>query len=182
MSDPLSSPIDDAIPFHLKTQGQLQVIKRNGQAVPFDGSKIANAMTKAFLAVEGQEASGSTRVRSAVTSISEDILQRIQRRLPSGGSVDIEDIQDLVELGMMRLGFQKVARAYVLYREEQKLKRAEQVDTTLQPADELNTLQILSDTGEINSLNLEEVDVTLQWACQGIEDVDVNLLCNCDLP
>ncbi|MCG8311588.1 MAG: ribonucleoside-diphosphate reductase subunit alpha [Pseudomonadales bacterium] len=176
MSDPLSSPIDDAIPFHLKTQGQLQVIKRNGQAVPFDGSKIANAMTKAFLAVEGQEASGSTRVRSAVTSISEDILQRIQRRLPSGGSVDIEDIQDLVELGMMRLGFQKVARAYVLYREEQKLKRAEQVDTTLQPADELNTLQILSDTGEIKSLNLEEVDVTLQWACQGIEDVDVNLL------
>ena len=122
---------------------QLFVVKRNGQAVPYDASKIAIAMTKAFLAVEGQQASGSTRVRGAVDSITHDITQRIQRRLPSGGSVDIEDIQDLVELGLMRHSFQKVARAYVIYRDARQQKRAHE-----QPVAPADGLQVVGADGQ----------------------------------
>ncbi|MDG9666607.1 ribonucleoside-diphosphate reductase subunit alpha [Hahella sp. CR1] len=102
----------------------LQVIKRTGQAAPFDDRKIAMAVTKAFLAVEGQSASGSPRVRDSVEKLVKDIVARLRRRSPEGGSVHIEEIQDLVELGLMRGGFHKVARAYVLYREEHARQRA----------------------------------------------------------
>lgn len=172
----ITSPFDDSPPFQVHSNGQIQVIKRTGRAVPFDGAKIANAMTKAFLAVEGQQASGSTRVRSAVTSITEDICQRLQRRLPSGGSVDIEDIQDLVELGLMRLGFQKIARAYVLYREEQTLKRAEQQSSQPQEPAQKDPLYVITADGQQQPLDLKQVEETIRWASDGIADIDVELL------
>ena len=106
--------------------GQLRVIRRNGSVTPFDSGKIAVAMTKAFLAVEGGTAAGSQRIHDLVTSLTQEINQAFQRRWPGGGTIHIEAIQDQVELVLMRAGEQKVARAYVLYREERRKQRAEE--------------------------------------------------------
>ena len=100
------------------TPGQVRVIRRNGKLTAYDPSKIKVAMTKAFLAVEGGGAAASARVHESVESLVSLIDQALKLRLPGGGTVHIEDIQDQVELALMRAGEQKVARAYVLYREE----------------------------------------------------------------
>ncbi len=104
----------------------LQVIRRNGAVVPFDPEKITVALTKAFLAVEGSQSAVSSRVREVVTQLTDTVLRSLTRRLPDGGSVPIEDIQDQVELALMRSGEHDVARAYVLYRERRATERAEQ--------------------------------------------------------
>ena len=106
--------------------GQLRVIKRNGTVVPFEGSKISVAITKAFLAVEGGTAAASSRIHETVAKLTDQVTATFQRRMPSGGTIHIEDIQDQVELSLMRAGEHKIARDYVIYREEQARKRARQ--------------------------------------------------------
>ena len=98
--------------------GQLKIIKRNGTVVPYTQDKIAVAMTKAFLAVEGGTAAASPRIRELVVNLAEQMTGTFKRRLPSGGTLHIEEIQDQVELALMRSGEHKVARSYVLYREQ----------------------------------------------------------------
>src|SRR5689334_12129387 len=96
--------------------GKLKVIKRNGTLVAFDANKVAVAMMKAFLAVEGSSAEGSPRIHETVSLLQKTLVETFLRRMPSGGSIHIEDIQDQVELILMRAGEHKVARSYVLYR------------------------------------------------------------------
>ena len=103
--------------------GQLKIIKRNGTVVPYTQDKIAVAMTKAFLAVEGGTAAASPRIRELVISLAEQMTNTFKRRLPSGGTLHIEEIQDQVELALMRSGEHKVARSYVLYREQRAQER-----------------------------------------------------------
>ena len=103
--------------------GQMRVIKRNGSVVSYDAEKIAIAITKAFLAVEGGAAAASTRIHNEVNQLANSVTATFSRRMPSGGTLHIEEIQDQVELELMRSGEQKVARAYVLYREERKQLR-----------------------------------------------------------
>ncbi|MBV5274106.1 MAG: ribonucleoside-diphosphate reductase subunit alpha, partial [Lamprocystis purpurea] len=116
------------------TPGRLQVIRRNGQATAFDPNKIMVAMTKAFLAVEGGSAAASSRVHDRVHELTEQVASALTRRLPGGGIVHIEDIQDQVELALMRAGEHKVARDYVLYREERARERAHQAAADTTPA------------------------------------------------
>jgi ribonucleoside-diphosphate reductase alpha chain len=106
------------------TPGQYRVIRRNGKLTVFDHDKITVALTKAFLAVEGGSAAASTRIHETVQTLSDQVVRAITRRLPGGGTVHIEDIQDQVELALMRAGEHKVARDYVLYREERNRARA----------------------------------------------------------
>ena len=100
--------------------GQMRVIKRNGAVVSYEAEKITIAITKAFLAVEGGAAAASTRIHNQVNELANAVTKTFQRRMPSGGTLHIEEIQDQVELELMRSGEQKVARTYVLYREERK--------------------------------------------------------------
>ena len=104
----------------------LQVIRRNGAVVDFHPEKISIALTKAFLAVEGSQSATSSRVREIVAQLTKTVVRSLTRRLPDGGTVHIEDIQDQVELALMRSGEHDVARAYVLYRERRNAERAEQ--------------------------------------------------------
>jgi len=97
--------------------GQLRVIKRNGTLVPYTDDKISIAITKAFLDVEGGTAAASSRVHETVQRLTAQISATFRRRMPSGGSLHIEEIQDQVELELMRAGEHKVAREYVIYRE-----------------------------------------------------------------
>ena len=82
--------------------GQVRVIKRNGTVVPYDESKIAVAITKAFLAVEGGTAAASSRIRELIARNAEQVTATFERRMPSGGTIHIEEIQDQVELVLMR--------------------------------------------------------------------------------
>jgi ribonucleoside-diphosphate reductase alpha chain len=102
----------------------LQVIRRNGALVPFDAGKIAVALNKAFLAVEGSQSAVSSRIRELVALLTQTVVNSLTRRMPDGGTVHIEDIQDQVELALMRSGEHDVARAYVLYRERRAAERA----------------------------------------------------------
>ncbi|MGI4858298.1 MAG: ribonucleoside-diphosphate reductase subunit alpha [Janthinobacterium lividum] len=101
-----------------------KVIRRNGSVVAFEPSKIAVAVTKAFLAVNGGQGAGSARVRELVEQLTRDVVRALLRSRPNGGTFHIEDIQDQVELSLMRAGEHNVARAYVLYREKRSQERA----------------------------------------------------------
>ena len=103
--------------------GVLRVIKRDGKVMPFNPNKITVAITKAFLAVEGGSAAASSRIHQSVAELTQTVAKVFQRRLPDGGTMHIEDIQDQVELALMRQGLQKVARSYVLYREQRRQER-----------------------------------------------------------
>src|SRR6185436_5215533 len=105
---------------------EYKVIRRNGAVVGFEPAKISVAMTKAFLAVTGGTGAASARVREQVARLTDAVVQALVRRQPSGGTFHIEDIQDQVELALMRAGEHNVARAYVLYREERSKERAKQ--------------------------------------------------------
>src|SRR6188768_1902032 len=105
---------------------QYKIIRRNGSVAAFEPSKISIAMTKAFIAVNGGQGAASARVREQVAQLTDSVVNALMRRQPSGGTFHIEDIQDQVELAMMRGGEHNVARSYVLYREERTKERARQ--------------------------------------------------------
>ncbi|TQV84766.1 ribonucleoside-diphosphate reductase subunit alpha [Exilibacterium tricleocarpae] len=154
--------------------GQLRVIKRNGTVVPYDDSKIAVAMTKAFLAVEGGTAAASSRIHETVNALTKQISATFQRRMPSGGTIHIEDIQDQVELVLMRSGDQKVARDYVLYREEHARLRAEKQQA--QPDPDYPRLQVTLADGSRRDLDMGRVRTVVEEACAGLKDVEAKTI------
>ncbi len=145
----------------------LQVIKRNGTLVGFDPSKISVAVTKAFLAVEGDQAAGSAHIHDAVQRVTDQVIQAISRRLKAGGKVHIEDIQDQVELALMRAGEQKVARAYVLYREEHARERARN-----EPVEAHPHLTVRKTDGQAAPLDLGLMKLQVEQAAAGLEGID----------
>ena len=151
--------------------GQLRVIKRNGTVVPFDASKIAIAMTKAFLAVEGGKAAASTRVREMVDGLTQQITATFKRRMPSGGTIHIEEIQDQVELILMRSGEQKIARDYVLYREEHARLRAQKQPASQEPDPDYPSLNVILDNGTRAPLNIARMRTIVHEACAGLAGV-----------
>ena len=139
--------------------GKMRVIKRNGKVVAFDEEKIKVAIMKAFLEVEGGSAAGSSRIHDEVEKMTADIVARSKGRLPSGGTIHIEELQDLVEIQLMRNEHHKVARAYVLYREARNSERP----------DEQETVAV--------EKNIEEVvDASVKKACSDLENVDEVML------
>src|SRR5688572_9573529 len=111
-----------------------KVIRRNGAVVGFEPGKITVALTKAFLAVNGTQGAASARIREVVASLTGAVVVALLRRQPAGGTFHIEDVQDQVELALMRSGDHDVARAYVLYREERAKARAqEKAARTVEP-------------------------------------------------
>src|SRR5690554_5252058 len=145
----------------------LQVIKRNGTLVGFNPSKITIAVTKAFLAVEGDQAAGSARINDAVHRVTEQVVQAISRRLKAGGKVHIEDIQDQVELALMRAEEQKVARAYVLYREEHARKRAIEEFMEAHPH-----LTVKKADGSVAPLDLGLMKLQVEQAATGLDGIE----------
>src|SRR5512139_894632 len=149
--------------------GQLRVIKRNGTVVTYDDSKIAVAMTKAFLAVEGGTAAASSRIREQVSQLVDQMTATFARRFPSGGTLHIEDIQDQVELALMRSGEHKVARDYVLYRDARARARAER-KPVVKPTQ--TNLSITRADGSRAPLDVERLRTVVNEACAGLKDVD----------
>ncbi len=142
--------------------GQIRVIKRNGTVVSYDDSKIALAISKAFLAVEGSGAANSARIHETVAQLTTMVSSTFRRRMPSGGMVHIEEIQDQVELSLMRSGEQKIARSYVLYRDERS--RARDVDAVISTRHH-PTLHVVKANGERALLDLGRLEDLVKTAC-----------------
>lgn len=148
--------------------GTLKVIRREGGITPYKADKIKAAMTKAFLAVEGEAAAGSDRIHELATELTQQVTERFMTNLHRISTIQIEDIQDQVELVLMRAGEQKVARAYVLYREERRKSR-EAVEAKTKNTPKIN---IKLDDGSLQKLNVKRLEKTVLTACQHLEHVN----------
>ena len=141
-----------------------QIIRRNGAVVAFEPNKIAIALMKAFLAVHGTQGAASASVRETVDRLTESVVRGLLRSRPGGGTFHIEDVQDQVELGLMRSGHHEVARAYVLYRERRAQERGRQGQdaAAAQPA-----IHVL-DGGQRIPLDMERLQSLVTSACEGL--------------
>ena len=153
---------------------QYKVIRRNGAVVGFEPGKISVAMTKAFLAVEGGQGAASARIRELVAGLTESAVGALVRRQPGGGTFHIEDIQDQVELALMRSGEHEVARAYVLYREKRAEARAQ--EAAQKKAAHQPQMHVIED-GARRPLDLTRLNDLIASACDGLGDgVDPKLI------
>ncbi|MCH7815790.1 MAG: hypothetical protein IIC60_04385 [Proteobacteria bacterium] len=155
--------------------GQLRVIKRNGAVVAYSESKISVAITKAYLAVEGGNAAASTRIHESVAQLARQITGIFRRRMPSGGTIHIEDIQDQVELALMRTGEHKIARSYVIYRAEHNRLR-EQKKESEQP--EHAEVTVTFADGHQGPLDTGRLQTIITEACEGLDDVSADAIYN----
>ncbi|MCD2167356.1 ribonucleoside-diphosphate reductase subunit alpha [Comamonas koreensis] len=146
-----------------------QIMRRNGAVVPFEPPKITTAIMKAFLAVHGSQGSASASVREVVENLTHTVVRALMRSRPGGGTFHIEDVQDQVELGLMRGGNHEVARAYVLYRERRNQERT-QLQAQHTPAHASLHVQ---DRGQQVLLDVKKLHDRIAAACQGLgQDVD----------
>jgi len=147
---------------------QYKIIRRNGAVVGFEPGKISVAVTKAFLAVEGGQSAASARIRELVSALTDAVVSALVRRQPGGGTFHIEDIQDQVELALMRSGAHEVARAYVLYREKRAEARAhEAAQKKPAPQPQLHTVE----DGVRRPLDLARLEELIASACEGLGEV-----------
>ncbi|MGR9115074.1 MAG: ribonucleoside-diphosphate reductase subunit alpha [Gammaproteobacteria bacterium] len=167
--------IDATSEINAVAPGEVRVIRRNGKVTAFDANKIAVAITKAFLAIEGGSAAASSRIHDTVAEMTEQIVKALTRRLPGGGTVHIEDIQDQVELALMRSEHHKVARAYVLYREEHaRLRAAQQQQIEAEKTEVL--LQVTGKDGSLKPLDSKRLKKVINEACKDLDNVDQTFL------
>lgn len=150
---------------------QYHVVRRNGEVVEFNPTKIAVAITKAYVGVHGHNSMSSIGVRDQVARLTNMVVSALQNRKPGGGSIHIEEIQDQVELCLMRSGEYEVARAYVLYREERKHER--DLEGVKQPE---HKIHVIHANKERKELNLKYIYGVIQSACEGLLEVDAKLI------
>jgi ribonucleoside-diphosphate reductase alpha chain len=162
-------------PEESQNESDFQVIRRNGSFSPFDSSKISVAITKAFVAVEGTGATGSRRIRETVESLTQQIVDVLSRRADASRTIHIEDIQDQVELALMRSGEHKIARAYVLYREERAQERRKRVEQSSVAPFERRIHVRLSD-GRLEPLDEKRLLLEIVAACEGLDGVATEVI------
>jgi ribonucleoside-diphosphate reductase alpha chain len=155
--------------------GQLRVIKRNGSVVSYTDDKISVAITKAFLAVEGGNAAASTRIHETVAKLTDQVSATFKRRMPSGGTIHIEEIQDQVELALMRSGEHKIARGYVLYRAARADERAQAAPEAEKTHPSIN---VKRPDGSESPLDLGRLEFIVAEACDGLKDVSAEAVLN----
>src|SRR5205085_3969647 len=148
---------------------QYKVIRRNGAVVGFEPSKIAIALTKAFLAVNGGQSAASARVRELTAQLTDVVVGALMRRKPEGGAIHIEEIQDQVELALMRGGEHEVARAYVLYRERRAQERAQEKQKSAKGEGPPAAINVI-DQGASRPLDLARLKDLVQASCEGLAD------------
>lgn len=151
-----------------------QVIRRNGSFSPFDPNKISVAIRKAFVAVEGTHAVASRRIHEAVEALTQQIVDSLARRGDSSRAIHIEDIQDQVELALMRSGEHKIARAYVLYREERAQERRSREERQASPS--MPQLHVRFKDGRSEPLDEMRLQQGIAVCCEGLEGVSAEAI------
>ncbi len=156
----------------------MTVIRRNGSTAPFDTGRIAVAITKAFIAVEGDTAGTSSRLRALVAELTEQVASTLARRHGIDRHVDLEDVQDQVELALMRGGQAKVARSYILYREEHRRSREERLaaegGTSATAARGSQVYSVLAPDGSSSLLDTVRLRSIIDEAVAGLTDVSAD--------
>ena len=155
---------DHAASMNPNTLDHYQILRRNGAVVPFEPNKIAVAMMKAFLAVHGTQGAASASVREVVETLTQSVVRALMRSRPGGGTFHIEDVQDQVELGLMRGGHHEIARAYVLYREHRAQERKHQAVQETPAAPALHVM----DRGQRVPLDMNQLNTLIASACDGL--------------
>jgi len=166
---------DESISMTDTAPGQLRVIKRNGAVVAYDESKISVAITKAYLAVEGGQAAASTRIHESVAQLARQITDIFKRRMPSGGTIHIEDIQDQVELALMRTGEHKIARSYVIYRADHARIREQNKEHREENHPEIN---VTLEDGREGPLDTSRLLTVITEACDDLTGVSADTIYN----
>src|SRR6266481_949209 len=164
-SPQFAQDISDPVAFQANPFDQHKVIRRNGSVVAFEPTKISIALTKAFLAVNGGQGAASARVREMVEQLTNGVASALLRRQPHGGTLHIEDIQDQVELFLMRSGEHDVARSYVLYREERARTRAKS-----KHKEPVHVINVTGVDGVLRPLDLDNLSALVQSACVNLGD------------
>lgn len=147
------------------------VVRRNGEVVEFNPTKIAVAITKAYIGVHGHNSLSSVGVRDQVSQLTNMVVLALQNRKPEGGSTYIEEVQDQVELALMRSGEHEVARSYVLYREERKHER--DLEGVKRPEGKIHVVHM---DGSRHELNIKQLYGVIQTACEGLLEVNAKLV------
>ena len=155
-------------PAEIVARGDYRVIRRNGAVVAFEPTKISVAMTKAFLAVSGGQGAVSARIRELVEQLTGNVAAALVRRQPNGGTFHIEDVQDQVELSLMRSGEHDVAREYVLYRAKRMDERRAAKEAAGGAAVAAPQIHVV-DGGERRLLDINDVHALVNAACSGLE-------------
>ena len=166
---------DESISMTDTAPGQLRVIKRNGAVVAYDESKISVAITKAYLAVEGGQAAASTRIHESVAQLARQITDIFKRRMPSGGTIHIEDIQDQVELALMRTGEHKIARSYVIYRADHARIREQNKEQREENHPEIT---VTLEDGREGPLDTSRLLTVITEACDDLTGVSADTIYN----
>jgi ribonucleoside-diphosphate reductase alpha chain len=182
MAAPVLASIESSVPLtnvpstdlqtrdNSKIPTPFQVIRRNGTFSPFDSNKITVAISKAFVAVEGTTAAASRRIHELVALLTEQIVDALSRRADSSRPIHIEDIQDQVELALMRSGEHRIARAYVLYREERHQERRKR--EAERPQKVTPQIQVRMTDGQLEALNEEALEEDIVAACGYLDGVN----------
>jgi ribonucleoside-diphosphate reductase alpha chain len=166
-----SMPSED---LNITAPGKLRIIKRNGKVVPFEEDKIKVAVTKAFLANESGNAAASERIHRKVEEITAEVQEIFKIRMPSGGTLHIEEIQDQVELQLMRNEEYVVARKYILYREERAAERTK--DAPQQTNIDAPKISVTKKDGSQVPLDIDRLASVVNHACDGLEDVSADAI------
>ena len=174
IDSPINKPVAEA-PQLEPIPGLYRVMRRNGKVTAYDSHKIVVAMTKAFLSVEGSSAAASSRIHNEVENLTDKVDHTIKRRFPNGGVIHIEDIQDQVELAIMRAGYQDVARAYVIYREDRSKARKLGVEQT---EDMPISKNMVLDDGSAVPIDYKKLKNMIAESCLDIDDVSTDLIFN----
>ena len=153
--------------------GKYRVIRRNGKVTAFDSDKIKIALTKAFLAVEGNRAATSSRIHETTENLTKQVVHALTRSQSDGGIFHIEDIQDHVELALMRTGDHKAARSYVLYREERAKERQKShpLEQKQSSATEDKNIMVVLEDGSKKPLDINRLQKVVDEACHETADV-----------
>jgi ribonucleoside-diphosphate reductase alpha chain len=169
ISEIVRQPVDLSGESVTNTPGLLLVIRRNRTVVPYDETKIRTAIMQAFIAVKGGNVANSSAVREVVTSIVGGMTDDFKRRLPGGGTIDIEVIQNRVERDLVFIADQiDVARAYILYRDERRKERSKQS----QPIGTANEIRVKLQNGQLAPLDQKRLKRIVAEACQALPDVE----------
>jgi len=166
---PLANPIlgEESSITPQERYADYKIIRRNGAVVGFEPDKIAVAVTKAFLAVYGNTAAASAGVRDKVNLLTQSVVGSLMRRQPSGGTFHIEDVQDQVELALMRNGEHQVARSYVLYRDERARERAKRVQEAAES--QKPSIHVTVNGGRV-PLDTAKLEALIQSACDHLHE------------
>ena len=141
----------------------LSVIRRDGLITPFKSDKIFNAIKKAFLAQTKirnnkiKDKEQKENIHKTVEELTNKVVAALTRRIADGDMIHIEDIQDQVELALMRDEHHKVARAYVLYREQRAASRYHTKKLKEQVGGKVSSMMVTKRDGKLEPVSLDKI-------------------------